>query len=288
MATVVPEEASEPLKYQKWTLKVSIHCEGCKRKVKKVLQNIDGVYATTIDSQQHKVIVTGDVDADTLIKKLVKTGKHAELWPEKVEKKDKKKGKGKNKGEKNDSKNTSEEDSTDSADDEVEKKPCEAGGITVKTNGKIMENLQNGNQSSSCGVDMKGSGNDAPTEKTGAGKKKKKKGKKGQNSNNTPSGVETSIVPVSTGSPSQAVSVNLSPTPQQVYTYSTYDLPSYGPPLYTTSYNMTYPSNGYNAALYQLGPSPYTYSDVYTPSQPLDVADDTYCDEEEASACSIM
>ncbi|KAF6142512.1 hypothetical protein GIB67_039476 [Kingdonia uniflora] len=82
MATTI---AQEPLKSQIWVLKVSIHCEGCKRKVKRVLHNIDGVYNTTIDSQQHKVTVTtGDmIDAKTLINKLTKTGKHAELWPEK-------------------------------------------------------------------------------------------------------------------------------------------------------------------------------------------------------------
>lgn len=40
-----------------------------------------GVATTEIDSQQNKVTVTGDVDADTLIKKLAKSGKHAELWP---------------------------------------------------------------------------------------------------------------------------------------------------------------------------------------------------------------
>ncbi|KAK1260377.1 hypothetical protein QJS04_geneDACA002142 [Acorus gramineus] len=53
------EEASEPLKYQTWVLKVPIHCEGCKRKVKKVLHSIDGVYTTAIDSQLQKVTVTG-------------------------------------------------------------------------------------------------------------------------------------------------------------------------------------------------------------------------------------
>ena len=29
--------------FQTWVLKVSIHCEGCKKKVKKVLQSIDGM-----------------------------------------------------------------------------------------------------------------------------------------------------------------------------------------------------------------------------------------------------
>ncbi|KAJ6848629.1 putative glycine-rich cell wall structural protein 1.0 [Iris pallida] len=76
------EETPEPLQYQTWVLRVSIHCEGCKKKVKKVLQAIEGVYKTTIDPQQHKVTVTGNVEAHTLLKKLLKTGKHAELWPD--------------------------------------------------------------------------------------------------------------------------------------------------------------------------------------------------------------
>lgn len=39
-----------------------------------------GVYTTTIDVEQGKVTVTGNVDPSILIKKLVKSGKHAELW----------------------------------------------------------------------------------------------------------------------------------------------------------------------------------------------------------------
>ncbi|OEL14056.1 hypothetical protein BAE44_0024924 [Dichanthelium oligosanthes] len=77
-----PEEGPEPLRYQTLALKVSIHCEGCKKKVKKVLHSIEGVYKTDIDTQQHKVVVIGNVSADVLVKKLLKTGKHAEPWPE--------------------------------------------------------------------------------------------------------------------------------------------------------------------------------------------------------------
>ncbi|XP_057475725.1 heavy metal-associated isoprenylated plant protein 36-like [Actinidia eriantha] len=84
MANTPAGDTLEPLNYQTWVLKVSIHCEGCKRKVKKVLQSIDGVYTTTIDLQQHKVTVTGNVEAETLIKKLIKAGKHAEVWPKNV------------------------------------------------------------------------------------------------------------------------------------------------------------------------------------------------------------
>ncbi|KAL2530691.1 heavy metal-associated isoprenylated plant protein 33-like [Forsythia ovata] len=39
-----------------------------------------GVYTTNIDAEQGKVTVSGNVDPATLIKKLAKSGKHAELW----------------------------------------------------------------------------------------------------------------------------------------------------------------------------------------------------------------
>ncbi|XP_058077771.1 heavy metal-associated isoprenylated plant protein 32-like [Magnolia sinica] len=70
----------EFLKIQTCVLKVHIHCDGCKQKVKKLLQKIDGVYTTSIDAEQGKVTVSGDVDPSTLIKKLQKGGKHAEIW----------------------------------------------------------------------------------------------------------------------------------------------------------------------------------------------------------------
>ncbi|KAE8076971.1 hypothetical protein FH972_015585 [Carpinus fangiana] len=65
---------------QKCVLKVNIHCDGCKHKVKKILQKIDGVFTTDIDAEQGKVTVTGNVDPAVLIKKLAKSGKHADLW----------------------------------------------------------------------------------------------------------------------------------------------------------------------------------------------------------------
>ncbi|KAI7747703.1 hypothetical protein M8C21_029041 [Ambrosia artemisiifolia] len=68
---------------QTWILKVYIHCEGCKKKVYKVLQSIDGrVYKTVIDAKEHKVKVTGSVDGEVLVQKLLKSGKHAEILQE--------------------------------------------------------------------------------------------------------------------------------------------------------------------------------------------------------------
>lgn len=45
-----------------------------------LLPPIAGVYSVAIDVDNHKVSVTGDVDAETLIRKLTRGGKHAELW----------------------------------------------------------------------------------------------------------------------------------------------------------------------------------------------------------------
>ncbi|CAM8997595.1 unnamed protein product [Rhodiola kirilowii] len=70
----------ELMKVQTCVLRVNIHCDGCKQKVKKTLQKVDGVYSVKIDSDQGKVTVSGNADPATLVKKLTKSGKHAELW----------------------------------------------------------------------------------------------------------------------------------------------------------------------------------------------------------------
>ncbi|KAJ4973320.1 hypothetical protein NE237_006494 [Protea cynaroides] len=74
------DEDFKLLKIQTYVLKVNIHCDGCKQKVKKLLQKIEGVFKVNIDAEQQKVTVSGTVDPATLIKKLVRSGKHAELW----------------------------------------------------------------------------------------------------------------------------------------------------------------------------------------------------------------
>ena len=44
---------------------------------------VTGVYQVNIDAEQQKVTVSGTVDTATLIKKLVRAGKHAEVWSQK-------------------------------------------------------------------------------------------------------------------------------------------------------------------------------------------------------------
>ncbi|KAM3198182.1 hypothetical protein ACQJBY_073353 [Aegilops geniculata] len=74
------DEDFKLVKIQTHVLRVNIHCDGCKHKVKKLLKKIEGVYSVAIDVDNHKVTVTGSVDSETLIRKLTRGGKHAELW----------------------------------------------------------------------------------------------------------------------------------------------------------------------------------------------------------------
>ncbi|KAL6593858.1 hypothetical protein ACP70R_048759 [Stipagrostis hirtigluma subsp. patula] len=69
-----------PAAVQTVVLRVSIHCQGCKKKVRKVLKGVEGVQNVAVDGAQHKVTVTGTVDANTLIKRLYKSGKQAMPW----------------------------------------------------------------------------------------------------------------------------------------------------------------------------------------------------------------
>ncbi|XP_076936834.1 uncharacterized protein LOC143604150 [Bidens hawaiensis] len=77
------DEDFKLLKIQTCTLRVNLHCDGCKHKVKKILQRIEGVYHVNIDAELQKVTVSGSVDPAVLLKKLVKAGKHAEIWSNK-------------------------------------------------------------------------------------------------------------------------------------------------------------------------------------------------------------
>ncbi|KAL1812192.1 hypothetical protein DCAR_0624389 [Daucus carota subsp. sativus] len=66
---------------KKVELNVSVHCcDGCKKKVKKILRKTEGVLNVEIDTVEPKVTVLGNVEPQKLIKKLLKVGKQAEIW----------------------------------------------------------------------------------------------------------------------------------------------------------------------------------------------------------------
>ncbi|KAK7292279.1 hypothetical protein RIF29_08057 [Crotalaria pallida] len=228
------EHTSEPLKYQTWFLKVYIHCEGCRRKVKKVLRSIDGVFTTTIDPQLQKVTVTGSVGVETLIRKLLKAGKRAEVWPENLSGK----AKGKKKNEQRD-----QESVENHAESKSNKKEIEGADKCNNSKSKT-NNLKTGGNSPGKSPaanqapepDHKGGqseGGDGKRGEEGSGKKKKKKGQSGGNGNgnNVLNNAASNSAPAHTGSQFQ---MNLSPTRQQTYPYAE----TYYPPLvYFSTYN---------------------------------------------------
>ncbi|XP_054804422.1 heavy metal-associated isoprenylated plant protein 36-like isoform X1 [Prosopis cineraria] len=253
----------EALKYQTWVLKVLIHCDGCKKKVKKVLQGIDGVYTIEVDSQQHKVTVTGNVDANTLIKKLARSGKLAELWPEKGQKKDNKsKSKGSDK-QKEDQKNS------------------EPFGDDIEQNGTAADE-----ETESCKADSEceeAGGADTGGNRGGGAKKKKKKNKnKGQTDSDSPTnngGGGENLIGAAATHPTPSKSAGAIPNlanstaamdhgPPIQHAYPSY-LPTayYSPAIpqaYSLSYNTAYPSS--NALYYAPPMHAYaTYSHLQSP-----------------------
>ncbi|KAG0585294.1 hypothetical protein KC19_2G001800 [Ceratodon purpureus] len=63
-----------------------MHCEGCANTVKRACARIPGVAKYTVDYPAQKVTVTGNVNRDQVLKRILKTGKHAEVEPEKSQK----------------------------------------------------------------------------------------------------------------------------------------------------------------------------------------------------------
>ncbi|KAL2535309.1 Heavy metal transport/detoxification superfamily protein [Forsythia ovata] len=274
---------SEPLQYKTWVLKVSIHCEGCKKKVKKVLQSIEGVYRIEIDSKEHKVTVIGNVDGETLVKKLVKTGKNAELWPENSEKKSKKSKKNKNH---KDPKDKDDENSTD--DDDDKKKIAEQTGNPIKDDNNEASEEEEGEQEVAAQPSAGGGGKKKK-------KKKKKKGKTGNTGEGTNGGSALasgeSLPPTKIMGP-PIYKANNSPPRQGIlpYPHSYYAVPEYGLSYSTAPPPSSGSTSGYAYAMpmysYMYSRRPYDYYRPPPPSDPIDDHDDYYDDD--ASGCSIM
>ncbi|KAK1417864.1 hypothetical protein QVD17_26998 [Tagetes erecta] len=278
------EEHNTPiLTYKTWVLKVSIHCVGCKRKVKKVLQTIEGVYTIDIDSKLHKVTVVGNVEVDTLIKKLVKTGKHAEKWPENPTKKVQTTaaGESKDKGSESSGNSSDDEDNNNNNNKsnnnshpvtESGNTPGKPGGPSVKFAG-VPDN--NPVQVS----DQMGGGAPAAKKK----KKKKKKKSAGAKAPAAPGGPpNTGLVAPETGTTQVVDQVHRSPP--RGYSHLM--------PAYTVCYSETHPG-GNSGHAYYIPPTPYMYdytadddyvtSSSYRPSDTFEMLSD-----ENPVGCYIM
>ncbi|XP_042054333.1 heavy metal-associated isoprenylated plant protein 36-like isoform X2 [Salvia splendens] len=273
------QEPPQPpsLQYQTWVLKVSIHCQGCKRKVKKVLQSIEGVYTINIEAQQQKVTVTGNVDAQTLIKKLVKTGKHAELWPENPKPKDKK-GNDKETDPKS-SENTEDEDDDPPPDNGNVKisSPRLAGGNGGPT---VKFMLDQPPENASAGDKPP-----PPENKSGGGgggKKKKRRGRKGNNS----SGGNKNSGGNSAGAPGNGAASSTGLEIPRVGITQAVDQINVSPPPLSAAYPSVPGAPGYYVA-----PSPYAYAyglpeEYVAQAQPLDSFE--VLSDENPNACCLI
>lgn len=281
MATTTSvQEVPKVLKCKTWVLKVSIHCQGCKRKVRKVLQSIDGVFTTSIDSQQQRVTVTGNIEAGTLIKKLMKTGKHAEIWPEKVATKEKESGKAKSMHSKND------QNQNDSGSKKSVRFSVEGLGEETKKGKKPPEN-------STAGEELPGGNNKGSIPEGGgadsACKKKKKKGQKGNDGSNVTGGSGLPSSGTSAGSEYQTHGVgmnqvmgpsDLNPTRQHSIPWP---LGYSGPQVYASSCYMAYPYGSPTPFNYHVAPAPYTNANQTTQVDSFNIFSD-----ENVNGCSIM
>ncbi|XP_044507397.1 copper transport protein CCH [Mangifera indica] len=63
-------------------LKVGLHCEECIRKILKAIKKIEDIETYNVDTQLNKVIVTGNVTTEEVIRVLQKNGKSASTWEE--------------------------------------------------------------------------------------------------------------------------------------------------------------------------------------------------------------
>ncbi|XP_062094504.1 heavy metal-associated isoprenylated plant protein 28-like isoform X2 [Humulus lupulus] len=60
---------------------VHMDCGGCESKIKKALQNLEGVDEVDVDMNLQKVTVMGWADQDKILKTVRRTGRKAEMWP---------------------------------------------------------------------------------------------------------------------------------------------------------------------------------------------------------------
>lgn len=61
-------------------LKVGLHCEDCIKKILKAIKKMQDIETYNVDTQLNKVIVTGNVTNEEVIRVLQKIGKSASTW----------------------------------------------------------------------------------------------------------------------------------------------------------------------------------------------------------------
>jgi hypothetical protein len=267
-----------------------------------------GVFTTTIDPQQNKVTVTGNVALETLIRKLAKAGKHAEVLPENLPGKVKDSNKAKNnKNSEQKNQETQQKKNHSSANTEPNLNSGKDKGIenAEKSNGKSKSTNTKTNAGSPEKSPAGGKGQETKNKsgQSDGGDSGKKKMKKTQSGGGTGTGTGSNGLnsastgaPAHTGtefqSPGQVVGqVNLSPTRQQ--SYMLYPETCYPPlvQLQYATYNRLCPMGTMGCPSYYVPPLPYMcagfdrdpYQFQSTPLIPFE-----FFSDENANGCSIM
>lgn len=251
-----------------------------------------GVYKTEVDSHQHKVTVTGNVDAQILIKKLMRSGKYAELWPKNSENKEKKSGKSQNNDKQKSPKDVQK---VGGGDDHQKNTPAEKPETEAKISGGNGGDDQNsGAESDDAGLES-ASPVAAAASGGGSGKKKKKKKKPSGNSNNGASGDNSGGVPADTWSssmadldsaPSMPLMSHSSPH-QHVYPYP----PMYHQPIpvYGINYNTAYCSASESCYAHPMHAQiHYHHQQRYQPPAPPSDLIKEFGDDDNEIGCSVM
>ncbi|KAF5748611.1 heavy metal transport/detoxification superfamily protein [Tripterygium wilfordii] len=68
------------LKPRMVVLKVSMHCNGCARKVEKHISKLDGVTSYKVDLESKMVVVIGDIFPLEVLESVCKVMKNAQIW----------------------------------------------------------------------------------------------------------------------------------------------------------------------------------------------------------------
>ncbi|KAL2546040.1 Heavy metal transport/detoxification superfamily protein [Forsythia ovata] len=62
-------------------IKVKMDCDGCERRVRNSVSSIKGVKSVNVNRKQSRVTVSGYVEPNKVLNKVLSTGKKAEFWP---------------------------------------------------------------------------------------------------------------------------------------------------------------------------------------------------------------
>lgn len=262
-----------------------------------------GVYTTDIDPQQQKVIVTGNVEAETLIKKLIRNGRSAELWPEpkRILKQKKPKKKENSDDDDDDGEQEDDEHNNNNNNEKTAEHGVRFGGVEtftvdvkeVRPDERPSENV--------AVVERFAAGEQKPGAGQGAKKKKKKKKKKSSSSGNT-NNANASVGSNGAQPDSESDVAKMGPMDKANLSHSfqhPYPKPydqnphiSYYVPQqhqsYVVSYNAANPMVSSGLPYYYIPSSPYMQSDVYSKQQSTPLDSFEILSDENPHACYIM